>query len=100
MLRQLEVINPKVVVTLGRHSTNCFLPEASISRVHGTVQRSGNDTIMPVFRPAVALYNHSSKQLVVNDFMKLKKYLQEGKYEPKQATARAEQARASTKSAR
>ncbi len=33
--RQLEVIQPKVVITLGRHSTNCFLPDAKISQDHG-----------------------------------------------------------------
>ena len=32
---QLEIIQPKVVVTLGRHSTNCFLPDLQISKAHG-----------------------------------------------------------------
>lgn len=37
--RQLEVIKPKLVVTLGRHSMNCFLPQLSISQVHGMPKR-------------------------------------------------------------
>lgn len=37
--RQLEVIAPKVVVTLGRHSTNCFLPDLQISKAHGQPKR-------------------------------------------------------------
>lgn len=37
--RQLEVIQPKVVVTLGRHSMNCFLPDLKISQVHGQPKR-------------------------------------------------------------
>lgn len=36
---QLEVIKPKLVVTLGRHSLNCFLPDLSISQVHGRPKR-------------------------------------------------------------
>ncbi|HEX7368337.1 MAG TPA: uracil-DNA glycosylase family protein, partial [Candidatus Saccharimonadales bacterium] len=37
--RQLEIIQPKVVVTLGRHSMNCFLPDLQISKCHGQPKR-------------------------------------------------------------
>ena len=65
---QLEVIAPKVVVTLGRHSTNCFLPDLQISKSHGQPKRvrlqfrENPDqvlevVILPLYHPAAALYN-------------------------------------------
>ncbi len=78
---QLEVIQPKVVVTLGRHSMNCFLPGLQISKVHGEPQRirvrtsdgQGEMTlvILPLFHPAAALYNGSMRQTLVDDFARI-----------------------------
>lgn len=77
--RQLEVIQPKVVVTLGRHSMNCFLPDLQISQVHGQPKRvklrlKANDkdtfevVILPLFHPAAALYNGAMRQTLIDDF--------------------------------
>lgn len=76
---QLEVIQPKVVVTLGRHSTNCFLPDLQISKEHGNPKRlklafHGNQShalevvILPLYHPAAALYNGSMRQTLIDDF--------------------------------
>lgn len=76
---QLEVIQPKVVVTLGRHSMNCFLPDLQISQVHGQPKRvklrlkeNDKDTfevvILPLFHPAAALYNGDMRQTLIDDF--------------------------------
>lgn len=76
---QLEVIQPKVVATLGRHSMNCFLPDLQISQVHGQPKRvklqmkkQGNDVleivILPLFHPAAALYNGGMRQTLIDDF--------------------------------
>lgn len=76
---QLEVIQPKVVVTLGRHSMNCFLPDLQISQVHGQPKRvrlslkanSGDSlpvVILPLFHPAAALYNGAMRQTLIDDF--------------------------------
>jgi len=76
---QLEVIQPKVVVTLGRHSMNCFLPDLQISQVHGQPKRvrlnlkaNLSDTyqvvILPLFHPAAALYNGAMRQTLIDDF--------------------------------
>lgn len=76
---QLEVITPKVVVTLGRHSTNCFLPDLQISKSHGHAQRVRlqfhHDTsrvlevvILPLYHPAAALYNGGMRQTLIDDF--------------------------------
>lgn len=75
---QLEVIQPKIVVTLGRHSMNCFLPDLQISKIHGEPKRirismkSSDDVltivIMPLYHPAAALYNGSMRQTLIDDF--------------------------------
>lgn len=75
---QLEVIQPKALVTLGRHSMNCFLPDLQISQVHGQPKRiklqlkDNSDTlevvVMPLFHPAAALYNGSMRQTLIDDF--------------------------------
>jgi len=76
---QLEVIRPKVVVTLGRHSTNCFLPDLQISKIHGQAKRikismkqRADDVltlvILPLFHPAAALYNGGLRQTLIDDF--------------------------------
>lgn len=76
---QLEVIAPKVVVTLGRHSTNCFLPDLQISQAHGhpvkaklALKRDSKDVldvvILPLFHPAAALYNGGMRQTLIDDF--------------------------------
>src|SRR5665213_909173 len=44
---QLQAIKPRVVVTLGRHSLNCFLPELSISQVHGQPKRYKGQIYLP-----------------------------------------------------
>jgi uracil-DNA glycosylase len=77
---QLEVIQPKVLITLGRHSLNCFLPNLQISQIHGKPKRvrlslkeRSDDVlevvILPLFHPAAALYNGSMKQTLIDDFM-------------------------------
>ena len=75
---QLEIIQPKIVVTLGRHSTNCFLPDLQISKVHGQPKRislqlkeSGEPlkiVILPLYHPAAALYNGAMRETLLDDF--------------------------------
>jgi DNA polymerase len=75
---QLEVIQPKVVVTLGRHSMNCFLPDLQISKVHGQPKRirlhlkdeadALEVVILPLYHPAAALYNPAQRQTLFDDF--------------------------------
>jgi uracil-DNA glycosylase len=65
---QLDVIDPDLVVTLGRHSLNCFLPELSISQVHGQPKRYNGRVYLPLFHPAAALYNGSMRQTLMEDF--------------------------------
>ncbi len=69
--KQLEVIKPKIVVTLGRHSMECFLPGLQISKVHGQPKRYKGQVYLPLFHPAAALYNGSMRQTLIDDFMQI-----------------------------
>lgn len=55
LARQIEIINPKIIVTLGRFSMNFFLPDAKITRDQGTVFKTKGRFIVPMFHPAAAL---------------------------------------------
>ncbi len=65
---QLDIIQPVIVVTLGRHSLNCFLPDLQISKVHGQPKRYKGMVYLPLFHPAAALYNGGMRQTLVDDF--------------------------------
>ena len=80
LVRQLDVIAPKIVVTLGRHSMEYFLPGLKISEIHGQPKRIRfGDTkivVVPLYHPAAALYNGSLRATLIEDFMKLKTIIQ------------------------
>src|SRR6185503_15636610 len=63
--KQLKVINPKLVVFLGRHSMSVFLPELRISQAHGKPVRKGGQVYLPLFHPAAALYNGGMRQTLI-----------------------------------
>ncbi len=69
--RQMQAINPKVIVTLGRHSMGRFLPNAKISEVHGQAMKVRGRTIVPMYHPAAALHQASLRPVIETDFKKL-----------------------------
>ncbi|MDB5186982.1 MAG: Phage polymerase-related protein [Candidatus Saccharibacteria bacterium] len=75
LLKQLEIIHPKVVITLGRHSMEYFLPGAVIGEVHGqphTVTIDNDDfLVIPLYHPAAALYNGSLRATLIEDFVRV-----------------------------
>jgi uracil-DNA glycosylase family 4 len=79
---QLDVIQPLLIVTLGRHSTNCFLPDLQISKVHGQViKHDGGHTFLPLYHPAAALYNSGMRQTLIDDFMQIPRIIEQLKKE-------------------
>ena len=73
--RQLVAIRPKLVVTLGRFSLNHFCPDASITQVHGQVQRAGDLSIYPVYHPAAAFHRNAWRQALAEDFGRIPEIL-------------------------
>ncbi len=76
LMRQLEIIHPKVVITLGRHSGECFIPDIRISKDHGHARKvqyhQYEFLVIPLYHPAAALYNGSMKQTLIDDFLRAK----------------------------
>jgi uracil-DNA glycosylase family 4 len=68
---QLEIIKPKLVVTLGRHSMDSLLPGLQISKCHGQPKRYKGQVYLPLFHPAAALYNGAMRQTLIDDFTKI-----------------------------
>jgi len=69
--QQIEVIKPKLIVTLGRHSMEVLLPGLKISQVHGEPKRLKGQVYLPLFHPAAALYNGGLRQTLLDDFQKV-----------------------------
>lgn len=66
--RHLQVLRPRVVVTLGRFAMHKFLPGESITRSHGRPRRVGAVTVFPMFHPAAALHQPSLRAELEKDF--------------------------------
>ncbi len=71
--RQIEVINPCVIVTLGRISMGKYLPNARISEVHGKPIWVQDRLVVPMYHPAAALHQPSLKPVIIADFRVLPK---------------------------
>lgn len=85
LIEQIKVIQPNLVIFLGRHSMNVFFPELKISEAHGhavkkTVRFGSEMTLeqvfLPLYHPAAALYNGSMRKVLQEDFNKIPKILE------------------------
>ena len=68
LARQIEAINPKVIVTLGRFSMARFFPSAKISAIHGQAKKIDGRVVVAMYHPAAALHQSSLRQTVEEDF--------------------------------
>lgn len=75
--RQIEAIDPDVIVTLGRFSMAKYFPGEKISKIHGQPKEVGGRYIVPMYHPAAALHNGSLRSTIEEDFQKLPRYLAE-----------------------
>ncbi len=69
--RHLELLHPRVIVTLGRHAMYKFFPTESISRIHGRPRTHDGLTIFPIYHPAAALHQPALRSALVADFAAL-----------------------------
>jgi DNA polymerase len=79
--RQLEIIKPPVIATLGRYSLAKHFPGQSISRVHGQERRLGDTFVVPMYHPAAALHQASLRRVIEEDFKKLPAILEKARRE-------------------
>ena len=77
--RQIEAINPSIIVTLGRFSMNKFFPGAKISAVHGQMKKVGERYVIAMFHPAAALHQAALKPAILADFAKLPELLEQAR---------------------
>ena len=83
---QIKIIEPKIIITLGRHALNCFLPDAKISEIHGQIISANlgkieNIKIYPIHHPAAARQNKKTRAIFEEDFHKIPKLLMHTKKE-------------------
>lgn len=81
---QLDIIQPKLIVTLGRHSMDVLLPGLKISQVHGQPKRYKDLVYLPLFHPAAALYNGGMRQTLIDDFALIPAILKKINYKESQ----------------
>ncbi|MCS7275560.1 MAG: uracil-DNA glycosylase [Dehalococcoidia bacterium] len=94
--RQIALIQPRVIVTLGRHSLAWFFPKDSISKVHGQARRKDGVYFLHLYHPAAALHQPAMRETIEQDFQKLAQVLEEARRDarqPSQPLERPEQMR-------
>jgi uracil-DNA glycosylase len=77
--KQMALINPLVIVTLGRHSMARFFPGEKISAIHGTARVVDGRTVVALYHPAAALHQQSLRATLEEDFRKLPRFIDEAK---------------------
>lgn len=75
--RQIEAIDPLMLVTLGRFSMSRWFANERISRIHGKARKFGNRIVVPLYHPAAALHQPSLRAVIEEDFKKLPLILEE-----------------------
>ncbi len=69
--QQLELLSPKMVVTLGRYSLAKFFPGEPISKIHGKARKQNNIIYFAMYHPAAALHQQSLRQTIEADMLKI-----------------------------
>ncbi len=76
--KQIELINPKVVVTLGRYSMARFLPNQTIGKIRGKAKSVEGRLIYPMYHPAAALHNQNLRKVIEEDFKAIPSLVKQG----------------------
>jgi DNA polymerase len=75
--RQIELIQPKLIVTLGRFSMARAFPKARISRIHGQPRKIGGVVYYPMYHPAAALHQPSLRRTVEEDMRRIPELIEQ-----------------------
>lgn len=80
--RQVALIRPRMIVTLGRHSLSRYFPTETIGKVHGRPRQLDGVLYYPMYHPAAALHQGSLRQTIEADMLKIPEILAQGREEP------------------
>jgi uracil-DNA glycosylase family 4 len=80
--RQLQMLHPKVIVTLGRYSMARFFPGETISKIHGKARKDGGLIYFAMYHPAAALHQQKLRETIQADMLKLPALLAEAQDAP------------------
>ncbi len=69
--RQIALLRPRLIVTLGRFSMARFFPGESISKIHGKLRNVGGQLVLPMFHPAAGLRDPSKRTALIQDFQQI-----------------------------
>ena len=89
--RQIALINPKAIVTLGRYSMEKFFPGAKVSSIHGQAKKVKGRLVVAMFHPAAALHQPKYRSMIEEDFKKLPDYIAQAEKESAAAPAKPEE---------
>jgi DNA polymerase len=73
--RQIEIIQPKMIITLGRYSLARYFPNESIGKIHGKPRKIGNVICYPMYHPAAALHQGSLRKIIEADMLQIPQIL-------------------------
>jgi len=80
--RQIEIIQPQMIITLGRYSLARYFPNQSIGKIHGKPRKSGGVIYYPMYHPAAALHQGSLRRTIEADMLKIPQILAQGEDMP------------------
>jgi len=86
--RQVEIIQPRIIITLGRYSMARYFPGESISKIHGKPRKENNVVYYPMYHPAAALHQGSLRQIIEADMLRIPRILAEFERVPQGVGAR------------
>ncbi len=75
--KQIELIKPRVVITISRFAMARWFPDKKISEIHGKPKKFGNLVVLPMYHPAAALHQHSLRRVLEEDFKRVPEILKE-----------------------
>jgi uracil-DNA glycosylase family 4 len=79
---QIEIIQPQMIITLGRYSLARYFPNQSIGKIHGKPRKSGGVIYYPMYHPAAALHQGSLRRTIETDMLRIPQILAQGKELP------------------
>ena len=85
---QIKIVNPSIIVTLGRFSMSLFFKGAKITQIHGQMQKVEDRFVIPMFHPAAALHQLSLRDTIMADFARLPVLLKEARSKRGKPSAR------------